>query len=517
MNNLTTILRGISRTSTIILLTSLISTNVFSHTLTSCLVGNWSFNGNANDESGNANHGTVHGATLTTDRFGNTNSAYSFDGVDDYIEVADAASLDFEGDGTLSFWVKQEGDVGTILWKRAYAGSNGWTAYFGFSNSMIGYVNDNATWVQGSTISSQWQHIALVSAQGTMKLYINGSLADSKNNANGFQATAVSLLIGNDENNNYFEGIIDDIGIYNCALNASEIVSLYNGTPDCLVSYWPFNSNANDESGTDNHGHVHGATVTTDRFGNPGSAYSFDGIDDYIEVLDASSLDFEGDGTLSFWVKQNGDAGPVLWKKLAPGNNGWATYFGFSNTMIGYVNDNATWVQGSTTSSPWQHVALVSDQGTMKLYIDGTLVDSKSNANGFQATDISLLIGKDENNNYFEGTIDDIRIHNCALNANQIAILYNNVTLGINNSYYTNDLLEIYPNPAKDKIKIIDHNNISQETFVTIINNTGQPVSSATFENPALIEIDVHDYAKGVYLVRLQTGDIVTTKKFVVQ
>jgi len=51
---------------------------------TAGLVAHYPFNGNANDESGNANHGTVYDATLVPDRFGNANSAYSFDGVDDY-------------------------------------------------------------------------------------------------------------------------------------------------------------------------------------------------------------------------------------------------------------------------------------------------------------------------------------------------------------------------------------------------------------------------------------------------
>ena len=56
-----------------------------SYVPTDSLVGYWGFNGNANDESGNGNDGTVNGATLTTDRFGNTNSAYDFDG-NDWIE-----------------------------------------------------------------------------------------------------------------------------------------------------------------------------------------------------------------------------------------------------------------------------------------------------------------------------------------------------------------------------------------------------------------------------------------------
>lgn len=60
---------------------------------TNGLVSYYGFNGNANDCSGNSNNGTVNGATLTTDRFGNTNSAYSFNGTSDYISIHDTTSL----------------------------------------------------------------------------------------------------------------------------------------------------------------------------------------------------------------------------------------------------------------------------------------------------------------------------------------------------------------------------------------------------------------------------------------
>src|SRR3990167_6219025 len=72
--------------------------------LKDCLVAFYPFNGNANDESGNGNDGTVNGATLTTDRFGNTDRAYGFDG-NDFMSVNDHASLDFDADFSISFWV----------------------------------------------------------------------------------------------------------------------------------------------------------------------------------------------------------------------------------------------------------------------------------------------------------------------------------------------------------------------------------------------------------------------------
>ena len=75
------------------------------------LVGWWPFNGNANDESGNGNNGTVNGATLTTDRFGNVNQAYGFDGNSQNIEVSNSSSLN-PNELTISVWIYQWNDRG---------------------------------------------------------------------------------------------------------------------------------------------------------------------------------------------------------------------------------------------------------------------------------------------------------------------------------------------------------------------------------------------------------------------
>ena len=79
-----------------------------SEILTDSLVLNYTFSGNVNDGTSNANDGTVTGATLTTDRFGEENSAYYFDGDGDYISVPLSSSLQIEEDITLSLWLKRE-------------------------------------------------------------------------------------------------------------------------------------------------------------------------------------------------------------------------------------------------------------------------------------------------------------------------------------------------------------------------------------------------------------------------
>ena len=89
----------------IILFASLVlSINSFSQIPTNGLVGYWPFKGNANDESGNGHDGTVNGPTLTTDRFGNANSAYYFNGIHKIVTTFQGVGGNH--DRSISFWVK---------------------------------------------------------------------------------------------------------------------------------------------------------------------------------------------------------------------------------------------------------------------------------------------------------------------------------------------------------------------------------------------------------------------------
>jgi len=84
-------------------------------------------------------------------------------------------------------------------------------------------------------------------------------------------------------------------------------VCAYAGINDGLVAYYPFNGNVNDESGNGNNGIVYGATLTNDRLGNPNSAYSFDGINDYISVPDSYSLRSPTEAvSISAWIYLKG-------------------------------------------------------------------------------------------------------------------------------------------------------------------------------------------------------------------
>jgi len=161
-----------------------------SYVPTNGLIGWWPFNGNANDESGNGNNGTVNGAALTADRNGHPNSAYNFNGSSSYISLSQPF---FNGNSTV-------GEMSMSVWFRIYdypvgnsyylstkegfwrtiglaIGPDGAIQFWGSQPSPQGYFNINS----GSTLvdTLNWQLVTVTFNNGVLKLYLNSSLINS--------------------------------------------------------------------------------------------------------------------------------------------------------------------------------------------------------------------------------------------------------------------------------------------------------------------------------------------------
>jgi hypothetical protein len=213
------------------------------------LVGWWPFNGNANDESGNGNNGTVNGATLTTDRNGVANQAYSFDGVNDYINVINPTILNFNIG--ISFTVSFFYNAGNIVtnssgfngiiarqWQFNNNGSiNGWQIGRDINNYRLEGpgIDGCVTNTLSSVDFNQWVNIVQVydRVNGIVTTYKNSSLV------NQIYCTQILSSMSNNydlkfgverENSQYSSGKIDDIGIWNRALTECEIQNLYTST-----------------------------------------------------------------------------------------------------------------------------------------------------------------------------------------------------------------------------------------------------------------------------------------------
>jgi hypothetical protein len=215
--------------------------------LTRELAAYYPFNGQANDESGHGNHGTIIGATLTADRFGRPDRAYHFDGTDDYIEVPDSDSLDLTFEASISLWLLYEPqptqDFYTILEKSDPERD-------GHSRYGIWIIGDQAEFCiepadnsfqrcLDSEIALQrqtWHHITGTYDGQTLGIYIDGQFAgERKNPRSAISQNAFELFIGSDRyqaRTVYTLGTIDDIRIYKRMLTDAEIQLLYQAKPD---------------------------------------------------------------------------------------------------------------------------------------------------------------------------------------------------------------------------------------------------------------------------------------------
>jgi hypothetical protein len=217
---------------------------------TTGLVGWWPFNGNANDESGNGNNGTVNGATLTIDRNGNFNKAYEFNGLNNNIVIPNSTSLNFSS-FTISCWYNSNTVESSVLVKNNESNCTEYS--FGISHQASwnnlgpglytshGTLNNcNSTnrfehyGANNVVLNNQWVNVVFsINQNGLCQTFLNGNLIDSYvadlfYSCNSLNST---FRIGGPAWGSWmwFDGKIDDIGIWNRVLSQQEITDLYNG------------------------------------------------------------------------------------------------------------------------------------------------------------------------------------------------------------------------------------------------------------------------------------------------
>ena len=451
--------------------------------ITNGLVVYYPFNDTSNDESGNGNHGTAHnGVTYVDGIFG---KAANLDGSNDYIKIPNSPTLSFVNNFTFNMWYNLDLMRGQVL--IAKSGDRSGIEIKPHETTIWvhnGYCCPITGSISGGVVGAQEWHMTTVTVDDeTIKTFLDGVYIDEQSlatfNINPKMASE-PIHIGIGEGAIYYpvDGKIDEVRIYNRALSDAEIQELYAQTywpidsdndgvidaqdncistsnPDqldtdedgigdiCdpsplidgLVAYYPFNGNANDESGVANHGIVYGATSAADRFGNPNSAYSFDGANDYIWIGDDPKPEII---TISLWIKTSSNKSGT--------DNAMAVIryrlFGFGIVLNHYfIGEMHIPVWESETESRlfssnnqtlndgvWHHISFSYDGNVFNTYVDGILVyhdiDTNNRTIYYQAGGLS--IGRDGNHDsdYFEGSIDEVRIYNRALSEPEIQMLY---------------------------------------------------------------------------------------------
>lgn len=206
------------------------------------LVSWWPFNGNANDESASENNGVVNGATLTTDRLGNANSAYVFDGINDWIKIpsGSSTSINITTNFSLTFWFKTAqgtNNAGIIGFGDNISATGGYLAALGNGQYPIGSALGKMTvfskdlWYKGTSIltNNTWHFACITLNSSTLSIIIDNKTDATFTSVGAPISYNGTRAIGaqNTGLTGYFNGLIDDIGLWNRALNEQEIADLY--------------------------------------------------------------------------------------------------------------------------------------------------------------------------------------------------------------------------------------------------------------------------------------------------
>ena len=212
---------------------------------------------------------------------------------------------------------------------------------------------------------------------------------------------------------------------------ASSVVAMAD-LNDGLIAYYPFNGDATDASGNGHNGSVYGATLTTDRFGQPNSAYYFDGVNDYISTNTDFSWSYSDSFSISLWFKPDNPAK----EQVLIGKNSYEyslrlDYDATKAKSVNFSYWNSSGVDMIRTiyhlrlnANQWYHVLFTYNGANKiaKLYIDGQLVNSDDYVeNNFINRNDKTLIGYGYHirgyARHFKGSIDEVRIYNRELNS----------------------------------------------------------------------------------------------------
>jgi hypothetical protein len=259
-----------------------VQSQVPSYVPTNGLVGWWPFNGNANDESGFSQNGTVYGASLTLDRFGQTSKSYSFNGNNNYIEITSTPRLSITSSYSVSAWFNvniwsfgnpdQHAVVSKIDNGDWYGGYEVRTTGGNFimHSGNIGGANFDIG--KGGLSSNTWYHVIVTFDGNKVRSYVNGVLSDSVSRTGTIGSSSNSLRFGRrgaaGSLNCWFSGSIDDIGIWNRALTQSEITALYQAAV-------PVTASASTVSNVSCFNGSNGSATVTPNGGTPPYSYSW--------------------------------------------------------------------------------------------------------------------------------------------------------------------------------------------------------------------------------------------------
>lgn len=429
------------------------------------LVAHYPFSGDASDVSGNGNHGVPGNTVLAVDRFGSPNAAFSFNGQNAAVTVADNLALrSLTSNYTFNAWVRFGSNPqidAAILMKSAGAGDQRkWTFWrhvqappYGLG-LLLNRVPGQFQWNHNYSFTvGPWYMVTFSASATNCFIAVDGQVVTVQSGNFGLpDTTGAALSIGGAEpaGNQWFDGLLDDIRIYNRTFTSNDIAQIYQiesaqppppvscvNAPAGLVSWWRGEGNPDDGFGT-NSGHLlGGATYVA---GEVGQGFGFNGIDSYVNIPSSEALKPAGPFTFEAWVRYSGNPGAISsYCIAAKGADAeaamdWALTVSANSRLRPHISVNGGWhyfdCNTPLSAGTWYHVAMVYDGAHLQGYVNGVLDGSANVAGLVQTSDAPLRIGAYAPVNgtgskaFFTGSIDEVSFYNRNLSSGELLAVY---------------------------------------------------------------------------------------------
>lgn len=303
-----------------------------------------------------------------------------------------------------------------------------------------------------------------------------------------------------------------------------------------LQAWYPFNGNANDDSGAGHNGTVNGATLTADRFGFANAAYMF-GTNNYISVSD--DINFRPQVfTISSWVtftSTPSNYNLILAKNIGTGSpesidinyatsyNAWFCNISNASSLGPFITSTQSIVVGT-----WYNVVYQFDDSNniQKIFVNGVLTTTNSVTTNIAYDTKPWTIGMEYEYNtpsfFFKGKIDDIGIWDRLLTPAEIMTVYQSNQVGIKENSQESHFCAVYPNPAYQKLVIDVESQFIQKLddtiSLTIFSTDGKIVKSEKMNKNILQNnntVNIESLSKGLYLLKISSGQYHQDIKFI--
>ena len=432
------------------------------------LVGYWKLDGNANDSSSYGNGGTLMNGARSNDSMDcRIDGCLTFDGVNDFVNISDSASLDIAGQGTVELWYY----LNTLgLAHNQFIFGKGDTAgndasynyrivildinaqypdriYAGIGNG----VSSNSLVSSAASATDTWVHTALVWNSTHLNLYVNGVLDNSTAQTVTPAVNSFPLAFGDTYNGgtNGFEGNVDEVAVYNYAKSAAEIKADFDNSPykamiyKDAVLYLHLDENGNgvnysDSSGSGNHG---APTGTANVSGRIRGAAKFDGVNDVITF--GKTVTPVGAKTVNFWVNfanlSSAEGGAIIQYLYAnqQGSGGKSGLYLRTNgaDLSVLLQNGAGTIFFQTysnvfTKDTWNFVSFAWDGTTsanaVRVRVNDQTFTGTSTGTETLAPSYNLALGTDPQTPAYtlNGTLDEVSVYNRSLTASEVKQLY---------------------------------------------------------------------------------------------